>query len=242
MQLNLRRRFSQGLQLQANYTWGHGIDDGSQQWGTEAATAPQNVTDLRDRKFDRGATVFDIRHNFSFNASYELPFGRDLSGAAKVLAAGWSINSIVSLASGIPLTAITSFNRANNIEIRQPDRPNLRAGADNNPVIGDPNKWFDASVFELPPAGVYGNLGRTTMRGPGFAQWDFGLFKNFDLSEQVGMQFRAEFFNILNRANFGEPQNAIFNEADGSIKGNVGRITKTVSTSRQVQFALKIIF
>ncbi len=241
MQLNLRRRFSQGLQLQANYTWGHGIDDGSQQWGTEAATAPQNVTDLRDRKFDRGATVFDVRHNFSFNASYELPFGRDLSGAAKVAAAGWSINSIVSLASGIPLTAITSFNRAGNLEIRQPDRPNLRAGADNNPVIGDPNKWFDPSVFELPPAGVYGNLGRTTMRGPGFAQWDFGLFKNFDLSEQVGMQFRAEFFNILNRANFGEPQNAIFN-ADGSLKGNVGRITKTVSTSRQVQFALKIIF
>jgi hypothetical protein len=241
LQLNVRRRFSQGLQLQSNYTWGHGIDDGSQQWGTESSTNPQNVTDLRDRKFDRGATVFDIRHNFSFNASYELPFGRDLSGAAKVLAAGWQINSIVSLSSGIPLTAVTSFNRANNIEIRQPDRPNLRAGANNNPVIGDPNNWFDPSVFELPPQGVFGNLGRTTMRGAGFAQWDFGLFKNFDLSEEVGMQFRAEFFNILNRANYGEPQNGIFN-TDGSFRGNVGRITRTVSTSRQVQLALKIVF
>ena len=72
LQLNLRRRFSQGLQLQANYTWGHGIDEGSQQWGTESSTNPQNVTLLRDRKYDRGATVFDVRHNFSFNASYEL--------------------------------------------------------------------------------------------------------------------------------------------------------------------------
>jgi hypothetical protein len=219
MQLNLRRRFSQGLQLQTNYTWGHGIDDGSQQWGTESATNPQNVTDLRDRKFDRGATVFDVRHNFSFNASYELPFGRDLNGAARVAAAGWSINSIVTLSSGIPISAVTTFNRANNIEIRQPDRPNLRAGANNNPLIEDPNHWFDETVFELPPQGVFGNLGRTTMRGPGFAQWDFGLFKNFDLSEEVGMQFRAEFFNILNRANFGEPQNGIFN-SNGTFRSN----------------------
>ncbi len=241
MQFNVRRRFTQGLQFQANYTWGHGIDEGSQQWGTESATNPQNVTNLRDRKFDRGATVFDIRHNFSFNASYELPFGRDLSGAAKVAAAGWQINSIVTLSSGIPLTAVTSFNRANNIEIRQPDRPNLRAGASNNPKIGDVNRWFDTSVFELPPQGVFGDLGRTTLRAAGFAQWDFGLFKNFDLSEEVGMQFRAEFFNILNRANFGEPQNGIFNR-DGSFRSNVGRVTRTVSTSRQIQFALKIVF
>ena len=153
LQLNLRRRFSQGLQLQANYTWGHGTDEGSQQWGTESATNPQNVQDLRDRKLDRGATVFDVRHNFSFNASYLLPFGNNTTGATRLLAAGWQINTIINLASGNPVTAVTSFNRANNIEIRQPDRPNLRAGASNNPQIGDPNNWFDHTVFELPPKG-----------------------------------------------------------------------------------------
>ena len=241
LQLNMRRRFSQGLQLQANYTWGHGTDDGSQQWGTESGTNPQNVQDLRDRKLDRGATVFDVRHNFSFNASYELPFGNNTTGATRLLAAGWQINTILNLASGNPVTAVTSFNRANNIEIRQPDRPNLRAGADNNPQIGDPNNWFDPTVFELPPEGVFGNLGRTTMRAAGFAQWDLGLFKNFTLSEEVNLQFRTEFFNILNRANFGEPQNGIFNR-DGSFRSNVGRVIRTTSTSRQIQFALKIIF
>jgi len=241
LQLNLRRRFSQGLQLQANYTWGHGMDDGSQQWGTESATNPQNVQDLRDRKLDRGATVFDVRHNFSFNASYLLPFGNNTTGATRLLAAGWQINSIVNLASGNPVTAVTSFNRANNIEIRQPDRPNLRAGASNNPQIGDPNHWFDETVFELPPQGVFGDLGRTTMRAAGFAQWDLGLFKNFNLSEEVDMQFRTEFFNVLNRANFGGPQNGIFN-SDGSFRSNVGRVTHTVSTSRQIQVALKITF
>ena len=79
------------------------------------------------------------------------------------------------------------------------------------------------------------------MRAAGFAQWDLGLFKNFTLSEEVEMQFRTEFFNILNRANFGEPQNGIFN-SDGSFRSNVGRVTRTVSTSRQIQLALKIIF
>jgi hypothetical protein len=241
LQLNLRRRFSQGIYLQANYTWGHGIDEGSQQWGTESTTNPQNVSDLRDRKFDRGPTVFDVRQNFSFNFSYLLPFGNSSTGATRALVAGWQINSIINLATGNPVTAVTSFNQANNIEIRQPDRPNLKAGADNNPQIGDPNHWFDETAFELPPKGVYGDLGRSTMRAAGFAQWDFGLFKNFDLSEEVGLQFRTEFFNILNRANFGSPQNGIFNP-DGSFRSNVGRVTRTVSTSRQIQLALKLTF
>ena len=141
------------------------------------------------------------------------------------------------------MTLITGFNRANNIEIRNPDRPNLTTGASNNPVLEGPDQHFDSSGFELPPFGVNGNLGRTSLRGPGFAQWDFGLFKNFDLTEEVGMQFRAEFFNILNRANFGEPANGIFNTAPPfTVRATASRISRTVSTARQVQLALKIIF
>jgi hypothetical protein len=265
LQLNVKRRFSQGLQFQSTYTWGHAIDDGSQQWGTEGTNNPQNAMDFEDRKRDRGPAIFDITHNFTFNASYELPFGQDPAGVAHHVAGGWQINSIVTLGSGPPGTLITGFNRANNIEIRNPDRPDLIPGSSNNPTegtsvgcddrggpaagtpLGTPDRWFDPCVFALPPQGIFGDLGRTTMRGPGFAQWDIGLFKNFDVSEEVNLQFRAEFFNILNRANFSVPQNALF-ESDAAgiaiqeVRSSVGNISQTVSTSRQIQLALKIVF
>jgi len=107
--------------------------------------------------------------------------------------------------------------------------------------VGTPDLWFDPCAFELPTAGFYGDLARTTVRGPGFAQVDFSIFKNFEVGENVGVQFRTEFFNLFNRANFGIPANGVFN-SDESFRGNAGRITNTVATSRQIQFALRITF
>ena len=243
MQVSLRRRLSQGLQFLGSYTWGHSIDEGSQQWGSEGRNNPQNTTDLYDHSFDKGNSIFDVQHAFVLNGVYALPFGNNLDGAARHIVAGWEVNSILTLTTGNPVTIVTGFNRAQNRDTRNPDRPDL-AGSDNNPVVGDgrdPDRYFDTGAFALPAEGTHGNLARSSLRGPGVAVWDFGFFKNFNIGEQVGAQFRAEFFNVLNRANFAAPAASIFTSS-GSVRGNAAKITRTVTTGRQIQFALRFTF
>jgi len=256
LNVSLRKRYSAGLQFLGSYTWGHSIDAGSQQWGSEGRNGIQNTTNIYDRKFDIGDSIFDVRHSLSFNAIYDLPFGNNLDGAAKHILGGWEINSILVLSGGNPVTIITGFNRSGNVDSRNPDRPDLISGAKANNIegttagcgsvaageqLGTPDRWFDPCVFELPLWGTLGNLGRSAVRGDGVVQLDFGITKRFDLSEQVGMQFRAEFFNIINHANFAHPSANVFTSS-GAIRGSVGRITRTVTTSRQIQLALKITF
>jgi len=243
MQVSLRRRLSQGLQFLGSYTWGHSIDEGSQQWGSEGRNNPQNTTDLYDHSFDKGNSIFDVQHAFVLNGVYALPFGNNLDGAARHIVAGWEVSSILGFTTGNPVTIVTGFNRANNRDTRNPDRPDL-AGNDNNPVVGDgrdPDRYFDTGAFALPAEGTHGNLARSSLRGPGVASWDFSFFKNFNIGEQVGAQFRAEFFNVLNRANFAAPSASIFTSS-GSVRGNAGKITRTVTTGRQIQFALRFTF
>ena len=255
LQVSLRKRYSAGLQFLGSYTWGHSIDAGSQQWGSEGRNNPQNTTNIYDRKFDIGDSIFDVRHSFSFNAIYELPFGNNLDGAARHLLGGWEINSILVLSGGNPVTIITGFNRSGSVDTRNPDRPDLASAKANNiegnstgcgrvaagTPLGTPNLWFDPCAFALPLAGTLGNLGRSSVRGDGVIQLDFGLTKRFDVTERIGAQFRAEFFNIINHANFAHPSASLFTSSGGR-RGNTGRITRTVTTSRQIQFALKITF
>ncbi len=259
LQLSVNRRFTTGLQFQGAYTWGHSIDDGSQTWGSEGRNSSQNTLDFYDRKADRAASIYDIRHNFSFNGSYDLPFGSTLSGWQGTLAKGWSVNSIFTLASGGPSSATTSFNRSRNRDTRRPDRPSVVSGMSNNPVegtsvgcaaeggpaagtpLGTPDLYYDPCAFELPPAGFFGDVARSTVRGPGIAMWSLGLFKNFTIGERVGAQFRTEFFNLANRANFGHPNISVF-QSSGEYRSQAGVIDRTVTTSRQIQFALKFTF
>jgi hypothetical protein len=263
LQSSIRKRYSAGLQFLAAYTWGHSMDEGSQQWGSEGRNTPQNTALIFDHGFDRGDSIFDVRHSFSFNGIYELPFGQgqqygsNMSGVANQILGGWEINSIVVLSGGNPFTVITGFNRSDNFDRRNTDRPNIIAGADLNPTegtsigctggpdagtpLGTPDNWFDPCVFELPLQGTFGNVGRATARGQGVIQIDLGLSKRFVVTEAVGMQFRAEFFNIINRANFAHPSASTL-KSDGDYRGNSGSIGRTVTTSRQIQFALKITF
>src|SRR5262249_25074182 len=110
-----------------------------------------------------------------------------------------------------------------------------------NPILGGPDKYFDVNAFSLPAAGFYGDLGRNTLTSPAFANLDFTLIKIVPVRENWKLDFRAEFFNFLNHANFGLPSNTIFN-ANGTVQGNAGRVRNTVTTSRQIQFGLKLLF
>jgi hypothetical protein len=241
-QLSLNRRFSSGLQFQASYTHSKAIDDGSQQLGSEGRNAPQNATQYDNRKADRSFSNWDVRNNFSFNFTYELPFGSGLSGAARQLVGGWTINSILTFTSGPPSTANNGADFAKDATFNRSTHVRQVPGRSNNPVIGkDHTQWFDPTAFQPPELGTYGDVSRNTLRSPGFNSIDFSVNKYFPIGEQVGMEFRAEFFNLFNHPNWGRPFANLFNSS-GAPLGAAGRITSTVGTSRQIQFALKLIF
>ena len=105
-------------------------------------------------------------------------------------------------------------------------------------MLGGPDQYFDPSCFALPDAGFFGDVGRNTLVGPGFASWDMAMLKNVAIGGGRRLQFRAEIFNITNRANFGLPATTVFN-AGGRVS-NAGQITSIVGTARQFQFGLKI--
>lgn len=263
-QLSVNRRFSGGLQFQAAYTLAKSIDDASAPFFSDFANNPSPNMDPDDTKLDRGLSAFDVRHNFVLNYIYDLPFGpgkrfgANLNGFIGKLIGGWQFSGIVQFAAGNPFTILVGFNRSRNLTpaTSLTDRPNLRPGRSNNPTKGfrRPEKWFDPTAFELQPAGFFGNLGRNTVIGPGFNNFDFSLTKNNRVNEDINLQFRVEFFNIFNHPNFSTPNNVgevigaggggdiVFADESGVPVGNAGQIFKTVNTSRQIQFALRIEF
>ena len=246
LQLNLRKRFSQGLQYQAAYTFSKLIDTASSGGAKREFTQSTSIaTSPDDSKFDRGLSNFDVRHVLVSNFTYELPVGNgrrvlsSLSGVGEMILGGWAVNGIITLSSGTPVTVRAGFDRDNNDEL-DADRPDLLPGKSNNPVLGQPDNYFDEKNFTLAPAGFRGNTGRNTIIGPGLANVDFSLFKKFSMTERASVQFRFETFNLLNRANFQPPSfPALFDRTLRALP-NPGRITGTVTSARQLQLGLRL--
>ncbi len=245
LKLGLVKRYGSGFQYQVSYHWQKSIDENS---AGSLRTTSTGSTDFLDHTFDRGLSNWNTEHNFSTHWGVELPFGpgqrygAGLSGFAARLVEGWQINGIVQLASG------GAVGISGNGDVTCDDfcssRPDLIPGRDNSPNTGDPNQWFGPSQdnFQNQEPGFFGNLGRNTGVGPGLATFDFSVNKTFTLSETADLQFRAEVFNMLNRTNFFAPRRTrtAFNRR-GPV-GSFGQILSTSNSSRQVQFALKIIF
>ncbi len=162
------------------------------------------------------------------------------------------LNSIVTVQSGFPFTPQLSYNPANNGDSRNPVRPFLNPAFTGGPVVtGNPNRqWFNPNAFIAPPStsNFYGNLGRDTFTGPGLATWDFSAFKDTRVSERLALQFRGEIFNVLNRANFNTPNlivdvlQAPPNPTFPEQSPTAGQVTSTATTSRQIQFGLKMLW
>ena len=132
------------------------------------------------------------------------------------------------------------LNRSGDGDTRNPDRPSQNPSFSGPVILGQPNQWYNPTAFVLPPAGTYGTLGRGTFNGPGLAELDLSLFKNTTITERVGLQFRAEFFNALNHANFGTPNATVF--SSGAINPSAGLITTLATMPRQIQFGMKLVF
>ncbi len=250
LQLGMNRRFTRGFQAQGSYTFSKSVDDSSVTFSNAEFTNTQANPFPFIRKLNRGLSDFDIRHAFVFNFTWDLPVPQ-LSGAARALLNGWQVGSIISASSGIPFSVGLAGDPARTLTrrrgLRSGQRPNLNPGFSNNPRVGDPNRWFDPAAFSFPEPGTLGNLGRNTLIGPGLATLDLVLVKNSyirSISESFNVQFRFEAFNLFNRANFNNPgggQLQIF-DARGRLISDPGRISSTLTSSRQIQFGLKFIF
>ena len=244
LQIYLTRNVGQTWQFQAAHTYSKCIDYGSVSFGLEAGNSFQQArSDPYNLAVDRGPCDFNIKHNFTGSASYLVP----LHGNR--LVEGWQLSTILLAHSGTPFSVQDGFDRVglNNPAGQPGERPNLVPGRSSNPIVGRINQWFDPSAFQLQPAGEIGDLGRNTLVGPKFFDFDLGITKATKITERMNIEFRAEAFNLLNHPNFGLPGLALFsgfnqNTQQANSNGLAGVITNTVGTSRQLQFAVKFRF
>lgn len=239
--VTIQRRFQGGLQFQASYMLSRSRDTGSGAWGTDIRNQESYIEDPYDMQADYALSGFDARHVVNLNFTYDIPFAAHLTGFAKDVLGGWQVNGITRLSSGQPFTVVWSGNRARTYPGTTRSRPDLRPGANPNPVLGGPDRYFDPSAFVPQPAGFTGDLGRNSIIGPGLANTDVGLVKTIAFGEGRQLQFRSEVFNVFNRANFGMPLRVVF-DTQGNPINSAGQIKNTITPSRQMQFGLKFSF
>ncbi|MBI4483025.1 MAG: carboxypeptidase regulatory-like domain-containing protein [Acidobacteria bacterium] len=262
LQLQAKKRFSEGFSVNVSYAWSKVIDTRSG-WHNSSVTANGRADgfSLDPRNFklhERGPATFDINHKFNTNWIWELPFFSDQQGVLGNILGGWEVTGILSLQSGAPFTVWCSSSFAGgcdwNADGWNNDRP-LPPSVTVKEAKG-PHDFIDGGLFDTdndgkpnpeifgsPTRGTVSPLGRNTFRGPGFAGLDFALFKNFkapSISEDFKVQFRAEFFNLFNRLNLQLSESPF--RAIGNIRSTTFGESVTSFDSRQIQFGLKILW
>jgi hypothetical protein len=226
--VKLEKRFSNGLSYLAHYTFSKSLDYSSQ--------VNETTRDLFDPKLSYGRSLFDVTHRFVFSATYELPFGEGkpfLSSRNVVgrVLGNWQVNTIVSLHSGYPFPVYVPG-----------DSCNCGAASQTAQQVGNPwsgytqsrLEWFNTAAFALPATGTFGNSGRNILSGPWQDTVDLSLFKAVPFKENIKLQIRGEFFNLLNRVNFGQPGNTVNTPTYGVIT--------SANDPRIIQIALRLIF
>jgi hypothetical protein len=253
------KRAANGLTLKASYTFAKILNTSTDGGVNE----PPDVLDPAHLNLSKGPASFGVRHQFTGNFTYQLPFGKgqrfdgNASGITDKLIGGWQWNGIITALSGFPYTPLAGSNFSGNGDGNTPDVPFINPNFKGPVTLGTATQWFNPNAFMVPteptsaiqgapagfvapPVGTYGNVGRGSYTGPGLFELDTSLFKNIPLTERYKLQFRAEIFNITNHTNLGTPSTQAF--SGSTINGTAGAILNTATTSRQVQFALKLNF
>ncbi|MGH9842570.1 MAG: hypothetical protein ACREEM_27830 [Blastocatellia bacterium] len=241
LQVSARQRLAKGLEFMAAYTFSKTLTDNVGFFGVEgvAASSPFSYNQYGQRLYNYGPAAFDARNNLVFSSSYELPvgkgrkFGAALHPVVNAIVGGWNMSSILQFRSGFPLTVTTSVDNT-----FQNPRGGQKPDLVGNPVPDNQglDNWINRAAFARPSDGTFGNSPIGVIRAPGYANWDFGLGKKFDVRESRYLDFRAEFFNFTNHPSFGAPGRN-FNDAN-----TFGKITTTISSPRILEFALKYHF
>lgn len=248
LSVSIKRTFSHGFLLGANYMWSHEIDDGSNGSGDGDSLVAQNVA---CQPCERADGIWDVRHVFNVNAVYELPFGPgkpylNEPGITRTILGSWEITSMVVARTGFPVNVTIDRSSAD-----VPDgntnnqRPDLVPGVSLTPPGGRTiSEWINPAAFAVPAPGTFGNAPRDIARGPGAWQMDMGIGKHIPVTERVELEFRTEFFNIFNHPQYGQPQSdfsagpGVF----GSIISTVNSGPVGTGTPRQIQFMLRASF
>jgi outer membrane receptor protein involved in Fe transport len=255
-QATLERRLRSGLAGTVNYTWAHNLTNGQVLDEGQAVgncVGPCHVDNGNGQAFvensyyqyDYGNADIDTRHRITVSMTYQLPFGATASGFRSQLEKGWSVNSIYYWQTGNPFTVQNSNGNQSGIGLGN-DRPNMVPSSQFG-FHKSLNQWFDVSRFKLQGPGLLGNESRNSLYGPGTQALAFSTFKSFPIREAIGLQFRAEAFNLFNTPTFNSPNSTITSySATGIGVPNVsaGQISSTapLATPRQIQFALKLLF
>ncbi len=252
MNVSVLKRAARGLTFKANYSFSKALDLNSAILAPSGENEPTNlVSGLYNRNLNKGVAAYNPAHQFNSNFSYQLPFGSGqrfgggASGLLNRLIGGWQWNGIATAQTGFPFTPLIGFNNSGTGDGTQPtdiaDRnPNFKGPV----ILGTVDHWFDPRAFSMPIAGTFGNAGRSAYRGPGLFNVDTSLFKRIPIRESVTLQLRVEAFNVLNHVNLAFPNQVVFqgNSSNYSYSESAGQITNTATTSRQIQFALKLLF
>lgn len=202
-----------------------------------------------DPRVNRGPSDFNIGQNFVGNVTWSIPSPRVHSRVKGWVLEGWQLGGIYKASSGVLFTPVLGGDPVGTKLTEVGELPNLVVGPGcGTPVNpGNPNSYIKTQCFTFPvPANLRGDLGRNRLTGPGLSSFDFSLFKNNHIkriSDGFNVQFRAEFFNVFNRANFSPPLSnlALFDQNGNPVPG-AGLITSTATPSREIQLALKVIW
>ncbi len=241
MQVSFKRNLTRGLRFNANYTWSHAIDD--------VVGFFKDYQDENNARAERASSDQDVRHNFTFDAGYDIPFSKFFENAPRRLTEGWQLNTIFQARSGLPVTVTQTGGIFGGFS----NRPNVVPGVD--PYCSNysvPTCQFNAAAFQVVPAGSFGNAGRNILRGPKFSQVDASLFKNTRLTEKTSLQLRLEVYNLFNFANYADPSGGLVCSGSVGQCDAFGVSTSTVGNQlggllgfggpRQIQLSARFIF
>jgi Carboxypeptidase regulatory-like domain/TonB dependent receptor len=248
LQASVRQRAWHGAEFLASYTLGKVMTNNRGFYGVFGGTGLQGVTSATEGAYwqntydpdaEWGPAFHDVRHNFVFSGTYELPFGRgrkwgsDWSGVTNALLGGWKLGGIFQARTGLPITVIDGRARSLQGE-RGSERPNC---------VGDPKpsdqsiaRWLDIGAFQAAALGTFGNCPVGVARAPGYRNLDLVLSKSFDLGADRSFEFRVEAFNVTNTPSFGPPAR------DLSVPNTFGQITNTISAPRVIELVFKFYF
>ena len=244
----LEHRFGHGLYFLNSFTWSKALGDSEQALEAFAGYSVANPQNIRNLANERGPTSFDVTLMNVTSIVYELPFGKgrqygsQWNPVVNTILGGWELNTINTANTGAPINVYYSPTAAQDVTGLTQDwrgqafqRPNVSGGSISQSTANLINHYFAGYTFSNPPANApFGNLGRNILRSPGLENWDLAANKRFNITERIGLQFRSEFFNVINHTNFGMPNPVLTNAAFGTIR--------TTYPARQIQFALKLMF
>lgn len=244
----LEHRFSGGLYFLNSFTWSKALGDSEQALEYYPGYYQANPQNIHDLAAERGPSSFDVEFLNVTSVVYQLPFGRGrkfgsrMNPISDAFLGGWELNSINTANTGTPIDVSYGPSAANDVTGLTNDyrgeailRPNVSGTSTSQSKGAMVNNYFAGYTFTTPPASdPFGDEGRNSFRAPGLVQWDLAADKDFHVFERAMVQFRSEFFNVLNHTNFGLPTAITTNSAFGTIR--------TTYPARQIQFALKLLF